>query len=239
MEFDPRISGYDTSNESSFAYVSAHDRWSVILAGAISDVYETLNTNDDLNAMFEGEKIIKGLRALHPLPGGGFHDIAGYNEELKQRDTTWMNDFWLYGECYLYRRIHTLFYLSKNWKDYDSLQDKRYRLLDHQNRLSLGSAPEKHIFQEMCEICPCGNATDLSLLTSLTYEDIQTLQGAEARETQEKNVLVNDIPAAFDFLNNARQERNNKENSVDIVLFYAGLSYTSTFYLRVLFSPLD
>lgn len=74
---------------------------------------------------------------------------------------------------------------------------------------------------EMCEICLWGNATDLSLLTNLTYEDIQKLQGSEARKKAEKNILVNDLPAAYDVLKKAKAE-GKTERRIDIVLDNAG-----------------
>jgi hypothetical protein len=80
---------------------------------------------------------------------------------------------------------------------------------------------EKILFMEMCEICLWGNATDLSLLTSLTYEDIQKLQGSEARKASEKNIIVNDLQAAYDVLKKAKSE-GKKERQVDIVLDNAG-----------------
>lgn len=67
-----------------------------------------------------------------------------------------------------------------------------------------------------------GNATDLSLLTSLTYEDIQKLQGSEARKASEKNILVNDLDAAWDVLRRAKKEKPKGERRVDIVLDNAG-----------------
>lgn len=73
----------------------------------------------------------------------------------------------------------------------------------------------------MFEICLWGNATDLSLLTNLTYEDIQKLQGAEARKAAEKNILTNDLPAAYQLLKKAQAE-GKKERRVDIVLDNAG-----------------
>lgn len=77
------------------------------------------------------------------------------------------------------------------------------------------------MFMEMCEICLWGNATDLSLLTSLTYEDIQKLQGSDARKRAEKNILVNDLPAAYKVLKQAQKEGKNARQ-VDIVLDNAG-----------------
>lgn len=81
---------------------------------------------------------------------------------------------------------------------------------------------EEILFMEMCEICLWGNATDLSLLTSLTYEDIQKLQGAEARKRAEKNILVNDLPAAYKVLVEARENNPKSKRRVDIVLDNAG-----------------
>jgi hypothetical protein len=80
---------------------------------------------------------------------------------------------------------------------------------------------EKILFMEMCEICLWGNATDLSLLTSLTYEDIQKLQGSEARKKSEKNIIVNDLEAAYDTLKKAKAD-GKKYRQVDIVLDNAG-----------------
>lgn len=80
---------------------------------------------------------------------------------------------------------------------------------------------ERMLFTEMCEICLWGNATDLSLLTSLTYEDIQKLQGADARKRAEKNILVNDLPPAYKVLKEA-QRTGKEDRPVDIVLDNAG-----------------
>ena len=101
----------------------------------------------------------------------------------------------------------------------------RYKDLITQIRAHKNSSPdqeaEKVLFMEMCEICLWGNATDLSLLTSLTYEDIQKLQGSEARKNAEKNIIVNDWPAVYDALVKAKNE-GKKERRVDIVLDNAG-----------------
>ena len=82
-------------------------------------------------------------------------------------------------------------------------------------------AAEEVLFREMCEICLWGNATDLSLLTNLSYEDIQKLQGSEARKNSEKNILVNDLDKAFKTLT-AAKKAGKKERRVDIVLDNAG-----------------
>lgn len=132
--------------------------------------------------------------------------------------------------------------MSKHWKNYDVFARQkidtfrssrpavvelaaRYKTILQQLEASDGKPQdeeaERILFMEMCEICLWGNAIDLSLLTNLTYEDIQKLQGSEARKNAEKNILVNDLPAAYDVLRKAKAEVK-AERRVDIVLDNAG-----------------
>lgn len=146
------------------------------------------------------------------------------------------------------RRISTLFTPTHFWKNYDvfarqkmaTFRSSRPAVLElaakykelvtqleeedkagSKNVAELQEA-EKILFTEMLEICLWGNATDLSLLTSLTYEDIQKLQGSKARKEAEKNVLVNDIPAAYKALKEAQKTKENQTRRIDIVLDNAG-----------------
>src|SRR6266536_2399615 len=146
-----------------------------------------------------------------------------------------------------FRRVNTLFTLSEHWKNYDVFAKQkmatfkssrpavlelaaRYKELtlelEKPSRTASKSAQEieaaeKLLFTEMCEICLWGNATDLSLLTSLTYEGIQKLQGSDARKESEKNIVVNDLPDAFRILK-AAQQAGTADRRVDIVLDNAG-----------------
>ena len=140
------------------------------------------------------------------------------------------------------RRMNTSFSLSKHWKNYDifarqkirTFRSSRPAVLELAARYkdlvtqlqggkdkALEDDAEKLLFTEMCEICLWGNATDLSLLTSLTYEDIQKLQGSEARKASEKNILVNDLQAVYEVLSKAKKE-GKQRRKVDIVLDNAG-----------------
>jgi damage-control phosphatase, subfamily III len=141
-----------------------------------------------------------------------------------------------------------VFTLSKNWKTYDlfarqkisSFRSSRPAVIElaarykeivtelEQKHTLKGAKTqeeielaEKLVFTEMCEICLWGNATDLSLLTTLSYDAIQKLQGAKARKASEKNILVNDLDAAFKVLSDAQQS-GKIERRVDIVLDNAG-----------------
>lgn len=161
----------------------------------------------------------------------------------------WHDSEWLYSECYLYRRIHAHFAASQHWKTYDYFNRQKistfrssrpavielcskYRQivsnLQSGHEIADGAGDpdkiaqaEKVLFTEMAEICLWGNATDLSLLTTLTYEDIQKLQGSNARKESEKNILVNDLAQAFAVLNKAKQEQLQNRR-VDFVLDNAG-----------------
>ncbi|KAK4446872.1 DUF89-domain-containing protein [Podospora aff. communis PSN243] len=181
-------------------------------------------------------------RQLTPIRDDGLPDVKIYNDELeKLGNPTWLNVSWLYSECYLFRRISTSFSLSTHWKNYDVFARQknktfrssrpavlelaaRYRDIVTQlgeKKGEVDEEAERILFQEMCEVCLWGNATDLSLLTSLTYEDIQKLQGSEARKKAEANILVNDLPKAFDILQAAKKV-GKAERRVDIVLDNAG-----------------
>lgn len=141
--------------------------------------------------------------------------------------------------------MNTFFAPSKYWKGYDVFRRQkmstfkssrpavlelasRYKELALEAEKTADKSPEakakadKLIFSEMCEICLWGNATDLSLLTSLTYEDIQTLQGSQARKASEKNIVVNELGNAFESLHKMRLEKRDTDRRVDIVLDNSG-----------------
>jgi hypothetical protein len=137
--------------------------------------------------------------------------------------------------------MSTSFTLSKHWKSYDVFARQkintfrssrpavlelaaRYKDLVTQLRAASPHDPEadRLLFTEMCEVCLWGNATDLSLLTSLTYDDIQKLQGSKARQAAEQNILVNDLPQVYDHLQTAKNNPSKKDRRVDIVLDNAG-----------------
>lgn len=138
--------------------------------------------------------------------------------------------------------MSTFFAKSKHWKNYDIFARQkidtfrtsrnavvelatRYKefitQLKEDKSATHDEEAEKRLFTEMFEICLWGNATDLSLLTNLTYEDIQKLQGSEARKAAEKNILVNDLPATYELLKKARDE-GKAERRIDFVLDNAG-----------------
>ncbi|KAF6223695.1 hypothetical protein HO133_000538 [Letharia lupina] len=251
------VAPYATSDRTSFAFISARDRWPVIVTGAIDDIHRAIVASDDVPKRKEGKTILEALaklkyevqhdRQLTPLADDGKPDVSNYNKELESLGgPKWFSVPWLFAECYLYRRVHTSFSLSDHWKTYDVFSRQKmstfrssrpavlelaakYKDLVSQLERDVNSMKvpeelveaERILFTEMCEMCLWGNATDLSLLTSLSYEDIQKLQGADARKKAENNILVNDLPAAYTVLKEA-QKTDKKVRRVDIVLDNAG-----------------
>ncbi|KAL3474527.1 hypothetical protein BJX99DRAFT_248173 [Aspergillus californicus] len=232
-----------------FAHKSVNERWPVILTGAIDDLHKAVGDVTDEEKRVEGKGIIEALaglkyevlhnRKLAPLDDRD-PEVEEYNEELEERGYPhWHDASWLFAESYLYRRMGTLFGLSKHWKKYDVFArqkmstfkssrpavlelTKRYKeLTEEAKQGKTTEEADRLLFTEMCECCLWGNATDLSLLTDLTYEDIQKLQGSSARKAAEKNIIVNDIGAAFDTLK-AAQKEGHGERRLDIILDNAG-----------------
>ncbi|KAL9008589.1 MAG: hypothetical protein Q9173_006301 [Seirophora scorigena] len=212
---------------------------------AIDDVHRAISSCHNAEKAEEGKSIVEGLaklkyelqhnRPLTPVVDDGRPDVADYNEELGAlQSPTWFNVPWLYAECYLYR-----FRTDSEKQKLSTFKSSRPAVLELaakckkltsqlKNDAPKSKSPheleeaEKLLFTEMCEICLWGNATDLSLLTSLTYEDIQKLQGSEARKSSENNILVNNLPAAYQVLKVAKQSNPDGPRRVDIVLDNAG-----------------
>ncbi|PSN71004.1 DUF89-domain-containing protein [Corynespora cassiicola Philippines] len=259
MEYDSKTPQYSTSDPTSFAHISARERWPIIITQGIDDVHRSTWASSDEEYTTEGKWIVSELarlkyelqhdRELTPIPDDGEQDVAAYNKELEALGKPkWHSVPWLYSECYLYRRISSIFKQTKKWKSYDIFArqkmstfkssrpavlelatkykdivtelESKHTLKGADTQEALEEA-EKILFVEMCEICLWGNATDLSLLTNLSYEDIQKLQGSEARKASEKNILVNDLGKAFKILTTAQKE-GKKERRVDFVLDNAG-----------------
>lgn len=68
----------------------------------------------------------------------------------------------------------------------------------------------------MIEISLWGNATDLSLLATIKFEDLERLQGKKAILEQQKNIVVNDMEEVFEYFDTL------KDAQIDIVLDNAG-----------------
>ncbi|KAK4330351.1 putative Damage-control phosphatase [Rhodotorula toruloides] len=169
-------------------------------------------------------------RELSPLQATGLpDDTAAYNDELAQLaekgQNKWFTSPWLFAECYLYRRLRGLFAVTKHWNLFDPFASQK---LSTWRSSAVGAAALAKSLQKlvqegpvddekkleldllgMLEVDLWGNATDLSLLTSLTHEEIQQLQSVERGQ---HFVLKNDFERTWEHFKTLKDAR------VDIVL---------------------
>lgn len=182
-----------------------------------------------------------GNSVLEPIPRDGRPDIEPYNEEFKTlKDRRWLAAPWLYTECYMYRFIHTFFTLSTPfWHSFDMFAtSKRSSLVGSKKgtielvkkfrevlqaiaeKQAVDEETQKAIFEEMIQISLWGNATDLSLLTSLSVEELNSRQGKAVRDSNKQNIVVNDTEQVWGLLSRLRSLGSSKD--IHIVLDNAG-----------------
>ena len=182
-----------------------------------------------------------GNSVLEPIPQDGRPDIGPYNEEFETlKDRKWLAAPWLYTECYMYRVIHTFFTLSTPfWHSFDMFAtSKRSSLVGSKKgtielvkkfrevlqaigeKQAVDEETQKAIFEEMIQISLWGNATDLSLLTSLTVEELNSRQGKAVRDSNKQNIVVNDTEQVWGLLSRLRSLGSSKD--IHIVLDNAG-----------------
>ena len=110
--------------------------------------------------------------------------------------------------------------LAAQYKSLVTELEKEHTLKSAQTEEEMAKA-EEAVFADMCEICLWGNATDLSLLTNLSHDDLQKLQGSQARKASQDKILANDLSKAFKVLY-AAQKSGKAERRVDFILDNAG-----------------
>ncbi|OIW27837.1 DUF89 domain protein [Coniochaeta ligniaria NRRL 30616] len=247
-----------TSEEGSMARETAITRWPGIVQGMIDDLEKTFAQSDVPEQVEEGRRIQATLRIikneisqnkpLHPLIPDGRSDIDGFNAQLESfGNITWHNAPWLFAECYLYRCVQTLFGRSTHWRTYDIFARQklsafvastaaveelceRYVSLTSSGAFTKTNEEEQHlIFSEMTEIALWGNATDLSLLSHLSLDQIHSLQGAKAIQAGQARIVSNDMSQVWEHL------KSNRGSRVDVVLDNSGFElFTDLVYAMYL-----
>ncbi|KAL2755988.1 hypothetical protein ACRALDRAFT_1050734 [Sodiomyces alcalophilus JCM 7366] len=244
-----------TSAEGSMAQATAKTRWPVIVQGMIDDVQQTIDDDSDTRNAKEGLDIIQELQALKEniegdaalpaLPEDGSSDIMGYNAQLASfGPMSWHNCPWLFAECYLYRRVHAIISGAPSWRGYDifaraklsSLISSKTAVQELSARyMSLSTVDAFNnndrsdfaytIFVEMTQIALWGNATDLSLLTAASPDQLEAIQGRKAIEEGQARIVSNDMADAWTYLS------AHAGGAVDIILDNAGFElFTDLLY---------
>ncbi|KAH9948501.1 DUF89 domain-containing protein [Amylocystis lapponica] len=189
-------------------------------------------------------------RPLEPIPDDGEALVETYNTELarlaEQGKGSWFTAPWLYAECYLYRLIRSYFVRTKYWKTYDPFLAQKQETFRssskaifqlattmhelERDKASFASDPDSLgvLFREMIQMCLWGNATDLSMLTHLSHEDIQHLQfvGKDAQAARKEFILRDDQDKVWEHLTTSA---GNGGARIDFVLDNAGFELFTDF----------
>ncbi|SCV05679.1 LANO_0H12794g1_1 [Lachancea nothofagi CBS 11611] len=237
---------FKNNDQDTFGAYTAHSRWPTIIGNAINDLQAELDTLDSSTSHYRDGTLIQNelaslrdeIKADKPIrPFTSKETEVGqvpgsFNEVILAGHQTWLTGGWLFCEVYLYRRVNVMFRAYKSWASFDIFNKvkqstfqssmvgvvelaARYQKLEHQ--LGLADAETLEIlFKEFVEISLWGNATDLSLLTNATLEDIKSLQGEAARKASESKILINHTSKAWNQLKSSQHKR------VDFVLDNSG-----------------
>lgn len=225
------------------------ERWPKILEAAKQDVLKAidevgrrpLETEEGNIIISKIEHLLHDLKHdanFFPIPQDGGLDIDDYNNTIRETPMSWQNAPWLYAECYMYRLLHTYFSTAQSpfWKTYDvflntkdgSFEDSRAGTVElitwylstlTKTEEAKDPATLAALAEEMLEISLWGNATDLSLLTTMTMADIQSRQGKASRTALKKNVIVDDTEQVWQLL---QKMRSSPAPEVHVVLDNSG-----------------
>ncbi|KAI8368720.1 hypothetical protein BD560DRAFT_330716 [Blakeslea trispora] len=238
---NPPYPAYRATNKESFAYDTTIRRWPIIIDSAITDV-KTTSSESEQSRVEESESIINALEEIKQeiakdtplrLIKDNRDDAEKWNNDLTKYfpEATWFSGTWLFNECYLYRRIAEIFNNSKHWVDYDCFERQKndtfkgsynavFDLARKMPELIKPMPEEKQeiIYDEIIQICLWGNATDLSLLTNMSQEDIHRLQAVEQDRLAERRkfILADDTEKLWQKIKTLNNDR------VDFVLDNSG-----------------
>ncbi|KAI1059008.1 hypothetical protein LB507_004098 [Fusarium sp. FIESC RH6] len=240
-----------TSDEGSMAMKTSQSFWPKVVQDMIDDVSSTCKGLSPSPALDELKSIQDKLGSLQseiindvellPLDDDGSSDIWIYNQQLIHLGkVTWLNCPWLYGECYMYRRVQLMFSISTSWKEYDifkrqkqsflvksqssieHLAIKYIPILASPNKLlkSLDDNTATTVFLDMVNLTLWGNATDSSLIADLNSTEIQVLHKQPAIDMMREIIVDNDALEVWEYLRNARETKTRRH--IDMVLDNAG-----------------
>ena len=134
------------------------------------------------------------------------------------------------------RRVQTLFARSAHWKGYDVFKRQKdaafassskavHELVVRFNEVLKmdRNLQARALFDEMIQISLWGNATDLSLLSTIANGALESMQGISAMEASKAKIVDDDSEALWQHMASTRQ--------VDIVLDNAGFEFLTDLIL--------
>lgn len=183
-------------------------------------------------------------KELGPIVDDGGENLVLYNEELKKakaaNKSTWFTASWLFAECYLYRRLNSFFTTSEHWKTFDPFHEPKSSCLQasfpailklattlNLSILNLNANDPDQLrtsFRGFLLASLWGNATDLSLLPTISSEAIYELQSENRSDNS--RILKDDfeklLESMMERLNKKAEDSDQGVKRIDIVLDNAG-----------------
>ncbi len=173
-------------------------------------------------------------------------DERWYNEHLGvSSQLSWRAAPWLFAECYLYRRVQASFCGSVFWHGHDIFKEQKdttfinsqtaVQDLAAQYIINIQRGQQKYDselvrfkeFSDMMQVALWGNATDLSLLSRPTFEDLRSLQ----KQCSAAMVVDDDLDQVWSYMTSPEYEASHR--NIDIVLDNAGFELLTDLVLAV------
>ncbi|KAM3717378.1 Damage-control phosphatase ARMT1 [Dirofilaria immitis] len=238
----PALTG---SKKGTFAFLTVRDRWPKIIGKIVDQVYRYRHAHIAVHGE-EGEKDIKSVLSQlselshfvstdKPLQNLSDHGekVNIWNEELRELrikkgsdQVTWYRCDWLFAECFLYRKIFSLFLETTTLKEFDPFAlQKQSSFIDCINTISKlakhleevvarTTKVDHNIVSHFSQLCLWGNTCDLSLSSG---EHVVSLPVLDMVDQLADKILCNQISEIDRIL------KNGEVNRLDIVLDNCGL----------------
>lgn len=247
MAVDQDVRPVWTSDEGTMASETARVRWPRIVNDMVEDVGESLESPLASNERQQEAKTIRSaLEAIRKEIHNDADltsitdkslDVQWFNRQLELRPKlSWQDAPWLFAECYLYRRVQSVFATSRHWRGYDVFKRQKDSTFVR-SRIAVEELAARYLstvhakdnmtddqrfvlFSEMTQVALWGNATDLSLLSKLSLDELQSMQGRQSILKAQNNIVDNDLDEVWAYLNSPGYQEGGRE--VDIILDNAG-----------------
>ncbi|XP_055382714.1 damage-control phosphatase ARMT1-like [Condylostylus longicornis] len=235
----------------SFAYYTLRERLPVILTKVIDDLSQNKDTiiNECSEEAREELKIVVGNiselkyqlqtdKELYPLETNEI-DKSTWNiflSSLPENERTYFSTCWLWAECYLYRRLKTIFEATTTLKNFDYFKSSKQKALigskdsivslvkSTRQTLTLDSDIDKY-FKKLLYLDLWGNKCDLSITEGKDIK--QTGDQLEAVDHLKEYILIDQAEEIWNLIS----QKYTGERYIDFICDNAGYELFTDFLL--------
>ncbi|XP_073846525.1 damage-control phosphatase ARMT1-like isoform X1 [Musca autumnalis] len=225
----------------SFAFHTLKERLPVILTQIIDSLTKE---KDEISDKYQGEKTREEIKTIvghisklkyqlqTDKPFENFVGCEpdrelwnGFIDALPENARSFYQTAWLYGECYMYRKVFSFFENSETLKSYDYFFKQKAKGLEMDEVAAISKrlrSTEKNFetFSRLLKLNLWGNKCDLSLIIPTNFDPNQNVYDNCTKF--DDHILVDNTKSIWDCLESADQ---TKPVVVDIVLDNAGFEF--------------